>query len=91
MPGTNRDLLTSFNIFNLGAAPAQRFPANRTLLRRRATGPEAAKLVALHRNSDNDEVVMVFESAPPRGGGTLRFPHRWLGDARETMEDHGNI
>lgn len=46
----------------------QWFPANRTLLRRRVTGPEAGKLVALHRSPDeSDDVVMVFESAPPRG------------------------
>ncbi|CAL1174272.1 unnamed protein product [Cladocopium goreaui] len=46
----------------------QWFPANRTLLRRRVTGPEAGKLVALHRSWDeSDDVVMVFESAPPRG------------------------
>ena len=65
----------------------RRFPANRTLLRRRVTGPEAGKLVALHRSWDeSDDVVMVFESAPPRGGVTLRCPQTWLQDARETMK-----
>lgn len=53
----------------------RRFPANRTLLRRRVTGPEAGKLVALHRSWDeSDDVVMVFESAPPRGGVTRGYP-----------------
>ena len=54
---------------------ATEVPANRTLLRRRVTGPEAGKLVALHRSWDeSDDVVMVFESAPPRGGVTRGYP-----------------